>query len=259
MLSITTPSDPFVKIDESTKLRLFNALKNGNKQTRIYIAKSIYKFKSIFYSLDKKDFFILEQYLFDEVFDVSINISLFFLEGLKKLSKKTNKKIEKSIVNSVINLYSFEKLYYNGKEYSEQINESILNLYKRETRKGFEINSAAEKLFSYLIQTGTYISPCLKIYNHCAKNKHDFSSATILLLEDYLNIDDHFEQILSIFKNVVKCKKNVSNHVLDIFLHQLYTSSNSVTRREAYDFLQIGLNSSIISSSDKKLHHSIRN
>ncbi len=213
--------------------------KSNDKQTKIISAKCIFKL-SDYCDFDNANLNSIKNNVSHEVYDISVYLHTAYLKDLAKLSKQSKSPIESYYLESLSALHIKESLKIGDYDFSNDINTSLLEILKQEAKKQkFEDENLFVLLNDILYTNENHAYEALDILESYTAKKFKIPESTIAALENTLmSKKDLYDKALFILQCVIQNGQSVNSTTLQIFIDNLYNSSNSRRRFKAFKCLE---------------------
>lgn len=185
----------------------------------------------------------LKEHVSSPIADVAIYTSYAYVRGLEQLSVKSEL-ISKDHLEILAKLFNLEPLFLGEENFAEKINNSILTTLKNEAKKSqqiFDINIC--KIFEYLLLTASdYQKIVIEILLEYTKQQNKIPDATIIAVEDALDVPELTQMAESILFNLIKNKCSVNDKTLKLLIDRIYLATDPQQRAEAVQLLELADN-----------------
>ncbi|CAF3383510.1 unnamed protein product, partial [Rotaria sp. Silwood2] len=205
---VNTLSNRLINITNQTLEHLTQALdSNSHKQTRILSAKALYLAQTN-HDIHENILIELQEYVNDEVPDVLVYSTVVYAKGLAKLSL-TEKPIMESHFRLLPKNYVFEDLVLNEENFTGVVNKNVLDVLLNECKKT-EFNDDIFSIFDRILSSESPNQDrVIQIIDHYTEMKYLLPQKTIYLLDSFMEFPQYTDQILKIFKKLIRNKQTV--------------------------------------------------
>lgn len=229
-----------VDVTAETLHYLMMALSDGNKQTRIRVAKLLYmltKKADNFVILDFEQVLLLQNYLHDNAIDISVYVTLAYIQSLHHYCEKVQP-INALCLQTAAGLYAFSAVNLEKVHYADEINEKVLTILLAEAEK----QCFAEVIFTLLNKVMRHdeirLDQCLSILKrHIEKNYSQLPGATVVILEERLSDSNLYLSVLEILMSAIAAGQVVHEVTILTLSQLLYESHDTELRKRAYHHL----------------------
>ncbi|KAA0202607.1 hypothetical protein HAZT_HAZT002059, partial [Hyalella azteca] len=219
-------------------LVLESQCEDGNKQTQITAAKTLYRLAEYL----KFDDVVLQKLLNlinCPIYDVSVYVRAAYVKACVKMACDSSVLLNPLHLDNLCELYVPESMKLGEVDYEGEINTNLFNVLIHESLKQ-QFNDNIFLLFDTVLELSQkYTSQILAVLKEYS-SAFTLPQATVRTVEKLLAVPVYLEDAFSVLYYVVlRGNSVVSSKTLDVFVDFLYTSSDDKMRANCYFILHM--------------------